>query len=493
MFVDSSYVCPYCGSEVTKENVLFFWDDNKAGVHSDKKRSDFRVEHGMPTVQGYLGLYFSVTDKNVEKTDDNGFPTMLSVYENDGKTPEELLDESEFFGSDEDEFADESEEDKPKMKLAKRSCPHCHSQLPQEFGKLKTFHVTAFGGRASGKTAYFVNLLQQLPYQLEHYGIGSVKLESESEAYWKPILEKYAENGVIDPTPKAKGLMPIVLRFDGEGENAPSAFFILTDIAGEAVADENYMARHRGISEAENMLLMIDPNMLCGGTYYMEWILNQPDQDSDDNMINSGLNFESHDYCREALGQFLSNAGKLAKFSAEHLKNVIVVVTKMDMMLTAEKRYFATGDIELLKDISSKYRGKLDLLSVIRIEQELTKFFTKRFSNDLKDRIKNTFGSEKKINLLGVSTSTLKRNDKHDDFFFSQEYAVNEPKFRIIEPFLLLLWRCNLIKGIKPDKEDGRVILKEIIGDRTLLPAEVEVEVPKRVGLIARLFGGGRK
>lgn len=471
------YFCPYCGIKIEPDKVLFF-DKSAGSVYQDRRRSDFLESHGVTAAQGFNGLYYRVTEKNICDRDDNGFPRKISVALSKGIIPSDLADEEDNFDDESEDF-DEGEEKEKESIVVARFCPECHCRLPRDFGLLDTFHVSMFGGRASGKTAYIVNLIQQLNEQLSQNGLGSVRLEEDSAMFWNKLVDNYSETGIIPPTPATKGLMPVICKYTGEGANAREAFIILTDIAGEGTGDETYMARHQGISEAETMLLMVDPNMFNGGVYDKVWRVNH-------GLIGKDDFDASKDYCDVPLTAYLADAGKLCSDAASHLKNIIVVVTKMDMLLTSDKKFFSSGDIELLNNGSSRHRGKVNLGVMMKVAGELKFFFKKRFNVDILEKVGSRFGTDKKINLLCVSTSTIITDESEKQFDFESRYQSHEPKHRIIEPFLMILWRCNLIKGVTPDGEIR-------MGDSTLEEQTAATVKPGRKGFFSKLFGGGKK
>lgn len=458
---EHKYLCPYCDKEITEKTILFCWEDRTAGLHPDKRRSDFRDRHGVNPSLEYDGLYYPVTDDSIVFRDKNGFPMMLEALPIDGIAPDDLPDEpGKFHNIEHPKQADVPAE---KIRIIERACPHCHSRLPKEFGTLKTYHVALFGGRAAGKSSYLINMLQQLPSQLTEYGIGSFTLESESKIYWDRKLNEYAKTGIVVPTPVSQKQMPIVCRFTNADDVTRSAFFVFWDIAGEAIGDGNFIVNHRGLSECDTLFLMIDPNMLCNGRYSEEWHIEQQGR-------NTIAGLAADDCCTMSLSDFLLNATRMVSICATQLKNVIAIVTKLDMMITSERGSYPFS--ELLRNTSSKYPGKYDLASAMKVENELCSFFNTKYHVELKKRLKNIFGEDKKINILGVSTSTIQRNAGSDKSFrFFQQHDEFSRKHRIIDPFLFLLWRHGLIYAIRPIKDaNGHCVDTIVLGNTTQPP-----------------------
>ena len=467
---ENRYVCPYCRKKIEKENVLF-WEKTKS-QYTDNVRGNFLRRHGVKVPAGnkFDRVYYRVRYENLSpqaegeeasaesrqalnviREDANGWPTMIEDYPENALTPENLdRDQSEnredsFDDAfDSDGFSDETEgrkerNDRETRNIPKRACPNCHCELPQQFGMLETYHVAMFGGRAAGKTAYLVNLFQQLKTQLSINNLGSVELAAESEAFLRPMIEDYEREGTTRPTAADGGLLPILCVYKHKGAEA---FVIFYDIAGEGTSDAAYMANHEGISSCDSLMLMIDPNMFTGGAYYMQWTANHLDGEA--------RYSDSGDCCREPLDSFLNQAGELCREYSDKIRTVVCVVTKMDMLLESHAKNFSSGNIELITDVKEKHRDAVNLPVLKEVNDELNVFLGKQYRINLKEKIKEIFGPEVRVNLLGVSTSTLVKGEGNTIRFEPRSSAMDS-KHRIIEPFLVILMYYGLIPARRPD------------------------------------------
>lgn len=453
----NNYVCPYCGSEISKENVLF-WETVKT-QYTDNIRGAFLKSHGVKVSAGnkFPRMYYRVKD-NVIREDENGFPTMIEDSLNNAVTPEDLgrtvgndrMDNFDTeFDSDSNDYQDDRVIDRQNRvihNIPMRACPECHCDLPQQFGILPTYHVAMFGGRASGKTAYLVNLFQQLSYQLNNNDLGSVDLASESSIFLDPMIADYEREGTTRPTQADSGLLPIVCHYKNSDGN--EAFITFYDIAGEGVTNPAYMANHKGIANSEALLLMVDPNMFVAGTYYEEWLANH--QAADNFQAGSG------DCCKDPLDSFLNRAGMLCHEYADNIKYVICVITKMDMLMESDSQYFSAGDIEILSDTGEKHFEAIDYNTIKRVNDNLNLYLEKKHKIRLKQKLTNTFGENVKTNILGVSTSTLDADKTgQGKICFKQSSSATDSKHRIIEPFLIVLMYLGLVSVRMPD---GRTV-----------------------------------
>lgn len=450
MSENSNYVCPYCGREVGKEDVLF-WETVKT-QYTDNIRGEFLRRHGVKVSVGnkFPRMYYRVRPECVEREDQNGYPTMIRDHMGNAIAPEDLnrgesASQSDSFDDDFDsdgfdggEVRQNERRDREIHNIPKRACPYCHCELPQQFGILETHHVAMFGGRASGKTAYLVNLFQQLTMQLGTNDLGSVALEEESKVFLQPMIEDYERDGTTRATPMDGGLLPIVCHYRNRNNEA---FITLYDIAGEGTADPAYMANHKGIANCETLMLMVDPNMFVGGAFNDEWQANH----------SAGNRFNAvNECCKDPIDSFLNQAGQLCKEYSEKIKTVVCVVTKMDMLLEAKSKLFSAGEIEVINDVKEKHRGAVNQKILMRVQSELQTYLAKEQKIDLKDKLSYTFGSDVRITILGVSTSTRVKGSGNEIKFEPRSSAMDS-KHRIIEPFLVVLMYFGLIPLRRPD------------------------------------------
>ena len=455
---ESNYVCPYCGMEIDAENVLFW--EKVPTQYTDNVRGDFLRSHGVRVAAGnkFPRMYYRVKKGvNVVWEDENGFPTMIEDSLSNAITPEDLNrnnsaqadDFDNDFDSEESGFGDSRPNDrlnKESHNIPMRACPYCHCDLPRQFGTLKTYHIAMFGGRAAGKTAYLVNLFQQISYQLGDNGLGSLELVSESKEFLDPMINDYERDGTTRPTPADKGLLPILCHYRNKGNEA---FITLYDIAGEGTGNPAYMANHKGIANSEALMLMVDPNMFAAGAFFDEWNANHQQGDE-------YFHMDGGDCCKEPLDSFLNQAGELCREYSNNIKYVICVITKLDMLLESAAKYFSAGDIEIVSDMKDKHREAVNYSVIKRVNDNLNLYLDKQHHIKLKEKLADTFGTDVKLNILGVSTSTLDpEKTGHGQIRFKPDSSPDASKHRIVEPFLIAMMYLGLVNVRMPD---GRII-----------------------------------
>lgn len=494
--MEVSHACPYCGKEIGVEEVLF-WTKSKQQF-DDPIRAWFLRSHGVTTGEKFARVYFKPCfegeHKNVVKVDCNDYyPTMLEDARSNGLSPAQLEGRKDTFGdADNDTYDDEyrnqrsskKKTEEEKCRIVQRACPHCHCELPQGFGILPVHHVAMFGIRAAGKTAYLVNLFQQVNTQLSNNNLGSVMLAEDSRLFLQPMIEMYEDSGNTKATTADNGLLPIVCQYKNGGKES---FIVFYDIAGEAVTQSDYMANHKGIQNCETLLMMIDPNMLTSGAFAAAW----------ENSHGAG----SEDMIYPTIDAFLNEAGVICWDFADHLKSVVCVITKMDMVLEKDSDLFggANSKLEITTDIGKKHLNHVNLQVLAEVRNNLDKFLQTQYSVNLSKKIHDTFGQDRQVYLLGVSTSTRVPSAPSDKKIrFEPMNSATDPKHRIIEPFLVIAMTFGLVSGVD-DKGNvkwftGNAKLPEHDVSPATAPQQekkVAAAAPaKKRGFFSRLFGG---
>ena len=453
------YECPYCGKKITKKNVLF-WETVRT-QYTDDVRGGFLRRHGVKVSAGnrFPRVYYKVRNiENVIREDENGFPTMIEDSTANAILPAFLGPVD--IGEEEELNIYDMEFDSGDLRggmlnrtdrrnqvihnIPQRACPHCHCELPPMLGVIPVHHVSLFGGRASGKTAYLINLFQQAEMQMSENNLGTVRLENESGAYLWPMIEDYEREGTTRPTPADGGLLPIICHY----KNIPDeALIVFHDIAGEGTDQRQYMANLSELAKCETLMLMIDPNMLVGGAFFTAWNANH--------LAGYDRYSLDGDCCREPLDSYLQGACTMYREYSGKLKQVICVITKLDMLLEADFERYNLNNLEIMEDIGNSHRDALNLRVLRQVNDEISSLLKNQFGVSLKSKLQTIFGAEVKISILGVSTSTLAKSNEKEIVFEPRSSSVDR-KHRIIEPFLAVLMYHGLIPVKNDDGEMGR-------------------------------------
>lgn len=494
--MEASRVCPYCGREIESDEVLFWTTSSKQ--YDDPIRSDFLRDHGVAAGDKFDRVYFKPCfegeHKNVVKVDCNDYyPTMLEDVRSNGQSPKQLagIEDTRDDGNDDAAYDDEYEQrlgnkkktTEAKYRIVQRACPHCHCELPKGFGVLPVHHVAMFGIRAAGKTAYLVNLFQQANMQLSNNNLGSVIVAEDSKLFLKPLIDEYENSGTTKATVVEGGLLPIVCQYKNGGKES---FIVFYDIAGEGTDESDYTANHKGIQNCEVLLMIIDPNMLTAGAYDDTW-----------KEMHGGNDEKRKDI--PSIDAFLAVAGENCVNFADNLKSIVCVITKMDMVLERDSDLFggANSKLEITTDVGKKHLNHVNLRVLADVRSNLDTFL-KKYDVDLSEKIHNTFGQDRQVYLLGVSTSTrMPSAPGNTKICFEPKNFANNPKHRIIEPFLVIAMIFGLVSGVD-DKGNvkwftGNMKLPE--RKETAAAPQQEKKTPaaapaKKRGFFSILFGG---
>lgn len=336
----------------------------------------------------------------------------------------------------------EEEPSKPKEDDARRTrtlvCPHCHCALPTSFGEFPTHVVSLFGDRAAGKTEFLLSLLQQLNTQLGTCNLGSVQLMEESKTYLKDRMQAFETNNAPEATPVALRMFPLVLRYTNP--DLRGYFIIFYDIPGEVIENPTLIANHDGLRRSNTLMIMLDPNMLNNGGYFSALHLDE----------NQRATENQHDYATMTINSLTSNLTTTA--NALSLDNAIVVATKVDQLLTVDSKLFVYSPCLLKSNsIIADHKNGINLPVLRRVHKEITDFYDAQLGQSNQNIIYQKFNKallfdshpEKKLAFLAVSSYT-KEDRSGEGIVFIKDTSSNQPKHRIIEPFLLLLAWCGM-------------------------------------------------
>jgi hypothetical protein len=455
------YRCLFCGEDVTDENVLFVYGGFPT-YYQDMRRYGFLMEcstsYPLENLDQFRDVYFYPSHANHVRLNQDGFPIAIEANLSEGLPPDRLSPDPDVPPAAE-EKPQTSMRDKGFTILQIRACPHCHCKLPEHFGEWPVVTVSLMGGRAAGKTAYIISLLQQLNRQLPEHGLGSATLLAESQTYMDPQIDYFQKNqGNTIPTTH-EHLFPLVFDYRNNfGVKHYACYIVLYDIAGEGVNNINYLANHKGIQEASIILLMIDPNQINGGGYYTAR-----------HEATAQTSVEQHDFYAEQVSIFLMQRLEACGQIVRNLRHVVTVLTKLDFPLTVDAQLFYPPENVLLRhDIEDCHQKAVNTAVLNRLDSELSAYFSHKLHNtDIKQLIRSQFKMEQLgVYLLGVSTYTLKRFDERSEPAFDNDWNHTASKHRIIEPFLAILVLSGMVDTIcEPVGNTGRAI--KALADRS--------------------------
>ena len=131
----------------------------------------------------------------------------------------------------------------------------------------------------------------------------------------------------------------------------------------------------------------------------------------------------------------------------QNVRHVIAVMTKIDQPLMSEPKSFA-GNCILKEDLGKAHMGALDTPVVAEVGKDVETFYARVKgvnTKSLKELIRSHFGSEASVDILAVSTWTRDHGMDGSEVKFQNSFDESASKHRIIEPFLVLLARYQMI------------------------------------------------
>ena len=156
----------------------------------------------------------------------------------------------------------------------KRVCPHCHNELPSEFGPLKQLSLGLIGAKEVGKSNYIGVLINRIANEVcSNFGGAINSLDDQTGKRYKSDFERYifTEGEVVPATASSrtalKNRYPLNYRFQtgrrGIFSRPKAVSLSLFDTAGEDLDSEDIAITHvRYIENAAGLIFLLDPLQL---------------------------------------------------------------------------------------------------------------------------------------------------------------------------------------------------------------------------------------
>lgn len=154
-------------------------------------------------------------------------------------------------------------------------CPECHNPIPTQMIEGDSATISIIGDRSSGKTVYFLALIQQLRkygYKLGIYEVNPLDLSHDEKTKTSAVYTKMSSQMFDDLSlPKqtqAKRAAPMIFRLSFRGareKDNKSIFLVFYDTAGEIFQDSeriNDVAAY--LKDSAGVIFLIDPFTLEG-------------------------------------------------------------------------------------------------------------------------------------------------------------------------------------------------------------------------------------
>jgi hypothetical protein len=157
-----------------------------------------------------------------------------------------------------------------------RVCPHCHSRLPLQFGKVDSRMIALIGASQSGKTVFMTVLINELNHRLGSI-LDAAFMSCDDDTvksyrdYDYRLFEEHALPGKTDSVASRSLRQPLVFRLGltrrgrlgrSREEHVILSFF---DTAGEDLTSQESVERNvRYVKNAHAVVLLLDPLQMRG-------------------------------------------------------------------------------------------------------------------------------------------------------------------------------------------------------------------------------------
>lgn len=161
------------------------------------------------------------------------------------------------------------------MPTSRLVCPKCHNPIPTQMIEEGSEIISIIGDRNSGKTVYFLSLIQQLKkygYKIGLYEVNPMDLAHSEATKTASVYTKMAaqlfDNHQLPEQNRATRPAPLIFRLSFRGRTKKenkSIYLIFYDTAGEIFQDStraNEMATY--LKDSVGVIFLIDPFTLEG-------------------------------------------------------------------------------------------------------------------------------------------------------------------------------------------------------------------------------------
>lgn len=483
--------CPFCGNDFDPEDILFC--DTVIGKISDINAYDSvygsfleRIiasnpvnssNHGGNPVEmeGRNKYYFHPWSnknraskppfhkpKHIEYGNTELYPARITVNRNHGLTPrmemngtqpqrdiihdaeafafENELTNGQFHGMD----AFQEDEDKPNFAgnitkvLTTKACPHCHCYLPEDIGCYPLHRVVMLGSTRAGKTTYMTMAAHQaisgigLPS-----GLMRCSISTESKRYFDYLIH-CMENGVLtstvlDTADNVRVVFPLLLTVTRQDTNE-SYFLSIHDCPGEAMQNSDYLANFPALGDAEGAIMMLDPNQFLQNAALQNAIANT-------------------DTCKETFNGTLSLFLRYLPFF-KNLRQLVYTLAKIDLIYGSEdwkkvhpKDYLFLDNPNFLE----QHANAVDLELIRNMNIQVSGVITTQLNyKDYPNRSSDVTKISSNLEITTLCCSTQSWNEGACCFVPVLDVQndivnVNMTGYRILEPLLCILAKCNLL------------------------------------------------
>ncbi|MEW6283897.1 MAG: hypothetical protein AB1758_35115 [Candidatus Eremiobacterota bacterium] len=312
-------------------------------------------------------------------------------------------------------------------RTTRRVCPHCHNDLPGQFGQTENFTVALLGSKEAGKSHYMAVLIHELFNRVgERFKASLSALDDHTIRRYKEDFRSYLfdRREVIPQTRSARADLttryPLVYRLTLErkgwlGKKLRIASMVFFDTAGEDLDSYDLMSSEtRYVANSHGLILLVDPLQIPDVRERLGNVELLPGENTDPNDIVDRVIKLIRDFRELPANQKIPTPLALA-------------FTKVDAVWPL----FEPGSAV---HTASKHPGYFDLADAERVHEEL-RAQVNRWCQGLDRKLAHHFASHAYfgVSALGGSPGPDGR------------IARGVSPFRVEDPFLWILSRLGLV------------------------------------------------
>jgi GTPase SAR1 family protein len=158
------------------------------------------------------------------------------------------------------------------MPTTKLACPHCHNELPSQFGATNSYNIALIGAKEAGKSHYIAVLIHELRNRIgQSFNASLNELDEQTILRYKQDFRSYIyeKREVIPLTLSARALInvryPLVYRFSLEKRNPlftglSVSTLVFFDTAGEDLTHLDLMSTEtKYLANSHGIIFLLDP------------------------------------------------------------------------------------------------------------------------------------------------------------------------------------------------------------------------------------------
>jgi GTPase SAR1 family protein len=157
------------------------------------------------------------------------------------------------------------------MKSAKQVCPHCHNELPSQFGSTEVKTIALIGAKESGKSHYIAVLINELNNRVgQNFNASLNALDERTIQRYKQDFRRYIydKRETIPGTVSARAKInyPLAYRFSLQQRKLPFvnslhvSSLVFFDTAGEDLDHIDVMSTEtKYLANSDGIIFLLDP------------------------------------------------------------------------------------------------------------------------------------------------------------------------------------------------------------------------------------------